>query len=169
LFRKLLELIKIKALMITINVITSSKNWYQFIKKPDSYIERKIDKLNSKYNFFFKKSIFCTLLLSDNREIKHLNKKFRKKNEVTDVLSFPFQSKSELKRQLKKNKEIYLGDIIVNLNKIDYKKNLKNFKIEFDHLWIHGLVHLFGYDHKKEKDFLVMSKIEKKYINAINA
>ena len=168
-FRKLLELIKIKALMITINVITSSKNWYQFIKKPDSYIERKIDKLNSKYNFFFKKSIFCTLLLSDNREIKHLNKKFRKKNEVTDVLSFPFQSKSELKRQLKKNKEIYLGDIIVNLNKIDYKKNLKNFKIEFDHLWIHGLVHLFGYDHKKEKDFLVMSKIEKKYINAINA
>jgi len=169
LFRKLLELIKIKALMITINVITSSKNWYQFIKKPDSYIERKIDKLNSKYKFFFKKSIFCTLLLSDNREIKHLNKKFRKKNKVTDVLSFPFQSKSELKKQLKKKKEIYLGDIIVNLNEIDCKKNLKNFKIEFDQLWIHGLVHLFGYDHKKEKDFLAMNKIEKKYINAINA
>ena len=85
------------------------------------------------------------------------------------MLSFPFQSKSELKKQLKKKKEIYLGDIIVNLNEIDCKKNFKNFKIEFDQLWIHGLVHLFGYDHKKEKDFLAMNKIEKKYINAINA
>ena len=42
------------------------------------------------------------------------------------------------------------------------------FKMEFDRLWIHGLVHLFGYDHKKEKDYLKMCKVEKKYFNLIN-
>ena len=41
-------------------------------------------------------------------------------------------------------------------------------KAEFDYLWIHGLVHLFGYDHKKEKDFLLMKKIEKTFINSVN-
>ena len=63
---------------------------------------------------------------------------------------------------------MYLGDIIINLNKIK-SKDTKNFKEEFDRLWIHGLVHLFGYDHKKEKDYLKMHKVEKNYINLINA
>ena len=155
--------------MIKINVITNNTNWYQLIKKPNNYIDRKIDKINLKNKVFYKNDIFCTLLLSNNQEIKHLNKKFRKKDKVTDVLSFPFQTKIELQKKLKKVNEIYLGDIIINFNKIKSKKNLKNFKIEFDKLWVHGLVHLFGYEHKKEKDFLKMSKIEKKYINLINA
>ena len=78
------------------------------------------------------------------------------------------KKKSDLKRKLIREKEIYLGDIIINLNKIKNKKVLKNFKIEFDRLWIHGLLHLFGYDHIKEKDYLKMHQIEKKYFNLIN-
>ena len=108
------------------------------------------------------------MLLSGNKEIKKLNNKFRK-NKPTDVLSFPFQSKYEFKKKISKENEIYLGDIIVNINKIKNKKILKNFKIEFDQLWIHGLVHLFGFDHQTEKDFLKMKRIEKKYFNFINA
>ena len=69
---------------------------------------------------------------------------------------------------MKKKEEIYLGDIVINLSKIKGKKLSKNFKTEFDYLWIHGLVHLFGYDHKKEKDFLIMKKIEKTFINSVN-
>ena len=160
-FQKLLGLIKIKALMIKINVITSNPNWYDFIKNPTDYVDKKIEKLNIKEKNFSKNIIFCTLLLSGNKEIKYLNKKFRKKNKSTDVLSFPFQTKKEFKTLLKKNKEIYIGDIIVNLNKIKNKNSLKVFKMEFDRLWIHGLVHLFGHDHKKEKDYLKMSKAEK--------
>jgi probable rRNA maturation factor len=155
--------------MIKINVITNNNKWLSYIEKPNIYIDKKIKKLNLKKKQFKKNKIICSLLLSDNKEIKLLNKKFRKKNKATDVLSFPFQTKSELKNKLKKEKEIYLGDIIINLNKIKSKKILKNFKIEFDRLWIHGLVHLFGYDHKKEKDFLKMSRVEKNYIDLINA
>ena len=146
--------------MIKINVIISNNDWLYYLKKPNHYIDRKIDKLNlrKKKN---KKYFFCTLLLSGDKEIKNLNKKFRKKNKSTDVLSFPFQTKLELKKKIRKEKELYLGDIIINLNKIQNKKKLKDFKIEFDRLWIHGLLHLQGYDHKKEKDFLKMNLIEK--------
>ena len=154
--------------MIKINVLINNIKWFRYIKNPNSYLDRKLNKLNSIEKMFKNKNIFCTLLLSDSREIKLLNKKFRKKNKATDVLSFPFQKKSELKLKLKKTKEVYLGDIIINLNKIKNKKVLKNFKFEFDRLWIHGLVHLLGHDHKKDKDFLKMSQVEKKYFETAN-
>ena len=153
--------------MIKVNVITSNNNWYRTIKNPSKFIKRKIDKINKFEKPFLKNNIYCTLLLSGNKEIKNLNKKFRKKNKSTDVLSFPFQSKKELIDLLKKEKEIYLGDIIINLNRIK-KKDLENFESEFNRLWIHGLVHLFGHDQKKKKDFLKMDRLEKKYLNLIN-
>jgi len=154
--------------MIKINVITNNINWFRHIKNPNNYIDRKLNKLNLKDKKFKENNIFCTLLLSGNKEIKLLNKKFRKINKSTDVLSFPFQKKDEFKKKLKKEKEIYLGDIIINLNKIKNRKALKIFKFEFDRLWIHGLVHLFGHDHKKKKDFLKMRQIEKKYFDFVN-
>ena len=153
--------------MIKINVITNNFNWYRFIKIPNNYIERKIKKLNLKNKNYKKNIIFCTLLLSNTKVIKKLNSKFRKKNKSTDVLSFPFYNEKNLKKKIKNKKEIYLGDIIINLNKIRSKKNMKNFKLEFDKLWIHGLVHLFGYDHKKEKDYRKMSVVEKNYLKYI--
>ena len=153
--------------MIKINVVTNNLNWYRFIKIPDNYIERKIKKLNFKNKNYKKNIIFCTLLLSNTKAIKKLNSKFRKKNKSTDILSFPFYSKKNLKKKIKNEKEIYLGDIIINLNKIRSKKNMKNFKHEFDKLWIHGLVHLFGYDHKKEKDYRKMIQVEKNYLKYI--
>ena len=168
-FQKLLGLIKKKALMIKVNVITNNTNWFDYIKNPNKYLNRKIKKLNLSIKKKNRKKLFCTLLLSNNNEIKKLNKKFRKKNKSTDVLSFPFQTKKDLKKKLKENKEIYLGDIIINFDKIKNKKIKTNFKIEFDQLWIHGLIHLFGHDHKKRKDFLKMAKMEKKYFNLMNA
>ena len=153
--------------MIKINVVTNNFNWYRFIKIPNNYIERKIKKLNFKNKNYKKNIIFCTLLLSNTKAIKKLNSKFRKKNKSTDVLSFPFYNKKKLQNRIKKEKEIYLGDIIINLNKIRSKKNIKNFKLEFDKLWIHGLVHLFGYDHKKEKDYRKMNQVEKNYLKYI--
>ena len=114
--------------MIKINVITNNNNWLNYIKKPNYYLDKKIKKLNSKIKEFKKKQIFCTLLLSDNKEIKYLNKKFRKKNKTTDVLSFPFYTKIEFKKKIIKEKEVYLGDIIINLSKIKKKIYLKILK-----------------------------------------
>ena len=88
--------------MIKVNVITSNDNWLSFIKRPNYYLDKKINKLNLKNSKFKKKHIFCTLLLSGEKEIKYLNKKFRKKNKSTDILSFPFYEK-KIKAQVYKN------------------------------------------------------------------
>ena len=106
--------------------------------------------------------------MTGSNEIKKLNKKFRKKNKTTDVLSFPFYTKEEFKNRIKNQREIYLGDIVVNLSKVKNKDDKNNFIIEFNKLWVHGLVHLLGYDHKKNFDFIKMTKIEKKFISYLN-
>ena len=69
--QKLFGPIKIKTLMIKINVITNNINWYRYIKNPNKFIEKKINDYNNKNLFLKKNIIFCTLLLSDNKEIKN--------------------------------------------------------------------------------------------------
>ena len=154
--------------MIKINVLTTNVDWRRYIKNPNNFIDKKINIYNKKSKNFKKNIIFCTLMLSNSKEIKKLNQKFRKKNKSTDVLSFPFYEKKELSVKLKKNEEIYLGDIIINLNKIKNKKNILNFRSEFNRLWVHGLVHLFGYDHKLEKDYRKMKMVEKSFLSYID-
>ena len=56
----------------------------------------------------------------------------------------------------KELKDVYLGDIILNF----YKINKKNFKKDFNRLWVHGFLHLLGYKHYKNKDFYKMNKLE---------
>ncbi len=153
--------------MIKINVIVDNVNWLKLIKNPKIYISRKTIKLNRRNKIFKEKIFYCTLLLSGSQKIKELNKKFRKKNKITDILSFPFHSKKNLTTEIKKTKKIYLGDIIINLNRIKEKNSLKIFKNNFNKLWVHGLVHLFGYDHEKEKNFYAMQRVEKNFINYI--
>ena len=153
--------------MIKINVILSNFSWKKYLKNPKRLIGQSIRIINKKDKTYKKKLFIFTLLLSGSKEIKKLNKKFRKKNKTTDILSFPFNEKKNLKNLILNKKEIYLGDVILNIDKIKGKQNNKSFKNEFNKLWIHGLVHLFGYEHKKDQDFLLMDRIEKKYLNYI--
>ena len=152
--------------MIKINVIVKDKNWFKFIKNPKIYLKRNIKKIQSD-KFFGKKKYQFSLLLSETKEIKYLNKKFRKKNKTTDILSFPNQNKKELKMLSKLNLEIYLGDIIINFKKMNTSSKIL-FQRQFDVLWIHGLVHLFGYDHIKDANYKRMTAIEKKFLEKLN-
>ena len=154
--------------MIKVNVILNNIIWKKYLKNPHSFIDKQVELLNKKNKLYKKNNLIFSLLLSGTKEIKKLNKKFRKKNKSTDVLSFPFYKKNQLNNKIKKEKEIYLGDIIVNLSKISNKNNKKKFQEELNKLWIHGLVHLFGYQHTKDQDFNTMNKIEKKYLEYIN-
>ena len=154
--------------MIKVDVLVPNKNWKKYIRAPDLYINKKLKKIDQKINLFKKNNYSFTLLLSGDVQVKKLNIKFRKKNETTDILSFPFYSKKFLNKvQKNKNKNIYLGDIIINLKKI--KKNTKDesFSISFDKIWIHGLAHLLGYRHKSDFDFSIMKKFENKLLYSI--
>lgn len=152
--------------MIKINVIVKDKSWFKFVKNPEIYLKKKLKKIEND-KFFKKKTYNFNIQLSGTKEIKYLNKKFRNKNKSTDILSFPYQTKKKLKKLLINNSKIYLGDIIINFKKMNISsKNL--FKDHLNILWIHGLVHLFGYEHKKNKNFKKMQIIEKKFLKKIN-
>ena len=94
--------------MIKINVISSNILWKKTLKNPQSYFDAKLKKINLNNNLFKKKKLICSLLLSDSKEIKSLNKKFRKKNKSTDILSFPFYQKKDLYKIIKRKKKFIL-------------------------------------------------------------
>ena len=151
--------------MIKVNVEVNSKPWLKKIKNPKKYFNQKLKKISKIINFFENKNIIFTILLTNSLNIKKLNKKFRKRNKSTDVLSFPSFSLKNLKSVRKK--KIYIGDIATSYEIIYLRSKKKNFLEEFDKVWVHGLLHLIGYDHIRNKDYYKMSKIEKRILNLI--
>ncbi len=141
--------------MISINVFSEEKAWSKRLKNRDIFFKKICKAFPKKYKFLNKKVTF-TLLLSNNKNIKKLNKVFRKKNKSTDILSFPLDKKIKIK------KNTYLGDIIISYNYLDKPRSqdLKFFKEKVAKILIHGFLHLLGFDHKKNKDYYKMVKEE---------
>ena len=138
--------------MIKANVIIGHYQWKKKIKNPNNYFKNKL-KIISKIPFFKKKKQEFSIFLTNNKEMKSLNYKFRKKNKTTDVLSFPLKNKN------------YIGDIAISFEIINKRSKKTNFFLELDKMWIHGYFHLIGYDHKKIKDFKNMTKKENSVLN----
>ena len=143
--------------MINIDVVSESNLWNIKIKKKNNFFKSLVSFFPKKYKFVGKK-IDLTILLSNNKEIKRLNKDFRNKNKPTDILSFPFEKKLNLK------KSNYLGDIVISYEFMNKPKTLSNsmFKDRVIKIFIHGFLHLLGHDHIKLKDFKKMIKEEEK-------
>ena len=148
--------------MINIDVVSESILWNKKIRKKDFFFNSLVSFFPKKYKFI-KSKIRLTILLSDNKNIKKLNKKFRNKNKPTDVLSFPSEKKIDIK------KSNYLGDIAISYEFMNKPKNLNNseFKSKVIKIFIHGFLHLLGYDHVKLKDFKKMLKEEEKIYKII--
>ena len=142
--------------MINIEVFSEEKAWSKKLRKKELFF-KKICKLFPRKYRFPNKEISLTLLLSNNRFIKKLNKDFRNKNKSTDILSFPFTKKKL------RSKKIYIGDIIISYDFIDKPKSQKfnHFKDKLIKIFIHGFLHLLSFDHKKNKDYKKMLKEEK--------
>ena len=153
--------------MINVDVFSEEKAWSKKLKKKELFFKKICSFFPKKYQFSNKKVNF-TLLLSNNKGTKKLNKDFRNKNKSTDVLSFPFNKKTKI------SKTTYVGDIIISYNFMDKPKsqNLKNFKEKVIKTFIHGFLHLLGFDHVKDKDYKKMLNEEeilyKSVISKIN-
>ena len=152
-------------IMIKANVVVSQEPWKKKVKDPIKYFNKKLKKVSKIISIFEGKNVIFTILLTNSLKMKKLNKKFRNKNTSTDVLSFPYSSFKKIKQ--KKEKNIYIGDIAVSYEIINSRSKESNFFLELDKVWIHGLLHLLGYDHMKNKDYLKMAKVEKDIINLI--
>ena len=145
--------------MIKINVVVDSPKWKKKIKNIKNYFKLKQRKFNINCNSSKSVKEF-TVFLTSNYRMKNLNNKFRKKNKPTDVLSFPLN--------LKLRKNLYLGDIAIGYEIIN-KRSLKSiFDHELDKMWIHGYLHLKGYDHVKNADYKKMNKKENLIFKQLN-
>ena len=148
--------------MISIEVVSEEKKWSKKIKKIEFFFKSICNSFPKKYKFLNKK-IFITLLLSNNKNIKELNKKFRNKNKATDILSFPFEKKIKIRNKL------YLGDIIISYNFMDKpkKQKISLFKDKVIKTFIHGFLHLLSFDHVKLKDYKKMLKEEQNIYQSV--
>jgi probable rRNA maturation factor len=148
--------------MISIDVVSENILWNKKIKKLDIFFNSLILAFPKKYRFI-KKNVSLTVLLSSNKNIKRLNKKFRNKNRPTDVLSFPSEKKLNIK------KSPYIGDIVISYEFMNKSKiiNILEFKSKVTKIFIHGFLHLLGYDHIKLKDFKKMLTEEEKIYKTI--
>ena len=142
--------------MINAKIVIDNVNWEKKLKKIEFFFNNVLESFPKKYQFGRKK-VVLTVLLSGNKKIKQLNKKFRKKNKPTDILSFPF------KKKVSKNMT-YLGDIIISYDYMNKTKssNIYEFKDKVAKIFIHGFLHLVGFDHVKMKEFKKMNKEESK-------
>ena len=149
--------------MISVDVVSENNLWNKKIKKKFFFFNSLVSFFPQKYRFI-KKRVTLTVLLSKNQNIQKLNKKFRNKNKSTDVLSFPSEKKFNVK------KHSYLGDIIISFEFMNSPKTIKNFEFRNNvmKIFIHGFLHLLGYDHTKLKDFKKMLKEEEKIYKLIN-
>ena len=150
--------------MINVNVFSEEKAWTKRLKNYNPFFKKICKAFPKKYQFL-NKNVSFTLLLSNNKNVKKLNKYFRNKNKSTDILSFPINKK------IKISKKTYLGDIIISYNYLDKPKSqdLKSFKEKVIKIFIHGFLHLMGFNHIKNKDYSKMLREENLLYNSIKS
>ncbi len=125
---------------------------YEFFTTVAEAVFNELDMSNNEYEI--------SLLITDDETIRQYNKEYRNKDMETDVLSFPMED------------DVMLGDIAVSFDTA--KRQAEEAEINIDRevafLFIHGLLHLLGYDHEiseedEAKMFVLQEKILKKLID----
>ena len=123
--------------------------------------------LEKVYTTLLKKTLTITGLIADadvdvwitnQPNVKKLNAQFRNINHPTDVLSFPLWNQRDFSRL----KTVHLGQIVISYPHAFRQARQYHHPIlrEFSFLFVHGVLHLLGYDHLNAKDELVMLNLQ---------
>ncbi len=94
----------------------------------------------------------------DDAEIRRLNRMYRKKDKITDVLSFgsPDGDRSG-----------YLGDVIISFPQAVRQAEDEDLELELTDLLVHGILHVLGYDHEKAEDADEMFPLQDKIVATV--
>ena len=150
-----------------LDILVESENWLLLESEIHKYCQKVMEVV-----FFLvldksskEKSIEVSLLLADDTRLRNLNNKFRYKDKVTNVLSFPFRSIdiNNINDTLYSSDHLFLGDIAISYSRVCYERlNQKQTFIEYSYyMFLHGFLHLLGYDHTTDRDAQIMEKLEK--------
>lgn len=137
-------------------IFLEDERWGKSLPVYESLVDDAIKALESYLGDRLDSDFECTLILANNAFLQDLNNRFRGKNKPTNVLSFPFSD------SFQSGESKNLGDIFFALETLEDESKLDNKKIEhhFQHLVIHGILHLLGYDHEIEEDAKIMEDLE---------
>lgn len=111
-----------------------------------------------------------SLLFTDDAEIQHLNATFRNKDAPTDVLSFHLFDDLDAAKEAVSQHPQSLGDIILSYDTLlkDAAHQGKTPKNHLIHLFVHGLLHLIGYNHVDAEEAKEMEAYEIKVLAKLN-
>ena len=132
-----------------LNVEKGQEDWEAIVKKVLDKCFEEEGLLDSK--------LIMTITFTTPEEIRKINKKYRKIDKATDVLSFPMFEKDELDEKIKSGDFPYedvLGDVIISIEKVreQAEEYGHSFERELSYMLVHGFYHLMGYDHIEEED-----------------
>jgi probable rRNA maturation factor len=140
---------------VTLEVFVEDANWDKALQDHTLLAETAI-RAACTQKICAKTSLECNLILANDSYVQKLNREFRGKDKPTNVLSFPTPQNSLTLD------ETSIGDIFLALETIQKEalSEEKQFAHHFQHLVIHGFLHLLGYDHENESDAKIMEDLE---------
>ncbi|MDA9591713.1 rRNA maturation RNase YbeY [Pelagibacteraceae bacterium] len=150
-------------MMVNLDFSVLDEKWNETLPNFKKVIKKASNQVFDELIQFKDKEYEISFLMVNNSYIKELNANYRSKDSATNVLSFPMMDDNSLKH------ENILGDIVISIDKILSESVDQQIEI-YDYLSkisIHGILHLLGYDHISDNDYLVMNQLEEKIIKKI--
>ncbi len=113
-------------------------------------------------------AVEISLVITDNEGIRALNRQYRGLDAPTDVLAFPMLPADGEAFVIPPDHTVQLGDIVISYEKVrEQAVQLRHSeRQELAELFVHGLLHLLGYDHERDEDAAVMAEKAETYIRS---
>ena len=150
-------------MMVNLDFSVLDNKWNETLPNFKKVIKKASNHVFDELIQFKNKDYEISFLMVNNDYIKELNANYRSKDSATNVLSFPMMDDNSLQH------ENILGDIVISIDKIlseSLDQKMDTYKY-LSKISIHGILHLLGYDHISDNDYLVMDQLEKKIIKKI--
>ena len=146
--------------MVEIFDLTKKKLLEKYFKDIKKYYLKTLETLELKDDFD------ASLIIVGKRKIRSINRDYRNKDKETDVISFANIDSNDYDFL---DERINLGDIFINVDRVysQAKKYEHSEKREFVFLFVHGLLHLLGYDHMDKKDEKIMFELQDKIVGKL--
>ncbi|MDA7763444.1 MAG: rRNA maturation RNase YbeY [Candidatus Pelagibacterales bacterium] len=150
-------------MMVNLDFSVLDNKWNETLPNFKKVIKKASNHVFDELIQFKNKDYEISFLMVNNDYIKELNANYRSKDSATNVLSFPMMDGNSLQH------ENILGDIVISIDKIlseSLDQKIDTYKY-LSKISIHGILHLLGYDHVLDNDYMVMNQLEEKIINKI--
>jgi len=149
--------------MVNLDFSVLDKQWNKSLPDYKQTISNATNHIFKELIQFRDKSYEISFLMVNNDYIKELNVNYRSEDSATNVLSFPMIDSNSLQH------ENILGDVVISIDKILSESNEQKIEVNeyLAKISIHGILHLLGYNHISDNDYVVMNQLEEKIIKKI--